>query len=67
MYSRNNRENFLQQIEIQLSQKPKTFSRFLIALQKSTLNAEYFEKKDDSHSLSISALNDSKRDGSLNV
>ena len=38
---------------MQISTKPKTFSRFFIASMKSTLNSEYFEKKDQSHSLSI--------------
>ena len=40
-------------IQMQISPKPKTFSRFFIASMKSTLNFEYFEKKDQSHSLSI--------------
>ena len=38
---------------MQISPKPKTFSEFCIASMKSTLNSEYFEKKDQSHSLSI--------------
>ena len=38
---------------MQISPKPKTFSGFFIASMKSTLNSEYFEKKDQSHSLSI--------------
>ena len=41
-----------------ISQKPKTFSGFFIALMKSTLNSEYFEKKDQSHSLSITEIID---------
>ena len=41
---------------MQISTKPKTFSRFFIASMKSTLNSEYFEKKDQSHSLSITKL-----------
>ena len=36
---------------MQISPKPKTFSQFFIASMKSTLNSEYFEKKDQSHSL----------------
>ena len=39
-----------------ISTKPKTFSRFFIASMKSTLNSEYFEKKDQSHSLSITEI-----------
>ena len=48
-----------------LSQKPKTFSRFYIAFLKSTSKSEYFDKKNKSHSLSISETNDSERDGYL--
>ena len=36
--------------------KLKTYSRFLIAFLKSTLNLEYFEQKDHSHSLSITEI-----------
>ena len=43
---------------MQISKKPKTFSRFFIASMKSTLNSEYFEKKDQSHSLSITEIID---------
>ena len=38
---------------MQMSPKSKTFSGFFIASMKTTLNSEYFEKKDQSHSLSI--------------
>ena len=43
---------------MQISPKPKTFSRFFIASMKSTLNSEYFEKKDQSHRLSITEIID---------
>ena len=43
---------------MQISPKPKTFSRFFIASMKSTLNSEYFEKKDQSHRLSITDIID---------
>ena len=43
---------------MQISSKPKTFSLFFIASMKSTLNSEYFEKKDQSHSLSINEIID---------
>ena len=43
---------------MQISPKPKTFSRFFIASMKSTLNSESFEKKDQSHSLSITEIID---------
>ena len=43
---------------MQISPKPKTFSPFFIASMKSTLNSEYFEKKDQSHSLRITDIID---------
>ena len=43
---------------MQISPKPKTFSPFFIASMKSTLNSEYFEKKDQSQSLSITEIMD---------
>ena len=43
---------------MQISPKPKTFSRFFIASMKSTLNPEYFGKKDQSRSLSITEIID---------
>ena len=39
-----------------ISPKPKTFSRFFITFLKSTLNLEYFETKDQFHSLSITEI-----------
>ena len=41
-----------------ISPKPKTFSEFCIASMKSTLNSEYFEKIDQSHSLNITDIID---------
>ena len=43
---------------MQISPKPKTFSEFCLFSMKSTLNSEYFEKKDQSHSLSITEIID---------
>ena len=43
---------------MQISPKPKTFSGLFIASMESTLNSEYFEKKDQSHSLSITEIID---------
>ena len=43
---------------MQISPKSKTFSGSFIASMKSTLNSEYFEKKDQSHSLSITEIID---------
>ena len=39
------RDNLTQHIQILLSQKQKTFSQFLSAFLKSTLNFEHFQKK----------------------
>ena len=43
---------------MQICTKSKTFSRFFIASMKCTLNSEYFEKKDQSQSLSITEIID---------
>ena len=55
-YSRWDLENLQHQFQMKISPKPKTFSSFFIASMKSTLNSEYFEKKDQSHSLSITEI-----------
>ena len=62
-----NVENLRQQVQTQISLKPKTFSGFFIASLKSTLNLEYFEKKDESHSLSITEINNCKASSYLSV
>ena len=49
-----NRDNLMQPIHMQLSQKLKPFSEFFFAFSKSSLNFEHFQKKDDAHSLFIS-------------
>ena len=49
-----NRDNLKQPINMQLSQKLKTFFQFLNVFSKSRLSFEYFQKKDDAHSLFIS-------------
>ena len=51
-------ENLSRQVQMQMYSKSKTFSGFFIASMKSTLNSEYFEKKDQSHSLSITEIID---------
>ena len=66
-YIRQNLENLPQQVQTQKSLKPKAFSRFFIALMKSTLHLEYFEKKDQSHSLSITEINNCKTSSYLSV
>ena len=53
-YSLLNRDNLTQPIQMQLSQKQKTFSQFLSAFSTSRLNIEHFQKRDDPHSLFIS-------------
>ena len=49
-----NRDNLMQPIHMQLSQKLKTFSEFFPAFPKSKVNFEHFRKKDDAHRLFIS-------------
>ena len=44
-----NRDNLTQPIQMQLSQKQKTFSDFLTGFLKSSLNFEHFLKIDDPH------------------
>ena len=48
-----NRDNLMQPIHMQLSQKLKTFSEFFSLFSKSMLNFECFKKKDEAHSLFI--------------
>ena len=52
---------------MQISPKPKTFSEFCFAPMKSRLNSEYFEQKDQSHSLSITELIDCETGSYRNV
>ena len=51
-----NRDTLMQPIHMKLSEKLKTFSRFLNRFSKSRLSFEYFVKKDDAHSLFISEV-----------
>ena len=62
-YSLLNRNNLTQPIQMQLSRKQKTFSVFFPAFSKSSLNFEYFFKKDDPHSWCISEITDSENPG----
>ena len=48
-----NRDNLMEPIHMQLSQKLKIFFGFLPAFSKSRLNFEYFLKKDESHTLFV--------------
>ena len=45
-----NRDNLTQTIQIQLSQKQKTFFQFFLAFLKSILNFKHLPKKDDPRS-----------------
>ena len=46
----------MQQVPMQTSLKLRTCSGFFIAFLKSSLNFKYFEKKDQSQSLSIAEI-----------
>ena len=61
------RDNLMQPIQILLSQKQKTFSRFFSAFLKSTLNFEHSGKKDDPPSRCISQISVSEKRDSINV
>ena len=52
-YSLQNWKNLCQKVPMQTPLKLKTCSQFLIGFVKSTLNLEYLERKNQSHSLSI--------------
>ena len=68
-----NRGNLTQPIQMQLSQKQKTFSKsffcfFLFgAFSRSILNFTHFSKKDDPHRGSISAITESGKRPYINV
>ena len=49
-----NRDNLMQPIHMQLSEQVNTFSQFFNVFSKSRLSFEYFQKKDEAHSLFIS-------------
>ena len=53
-YSYRIMQNFLQQLQTLLSQKRMTLSGFFNAFLKCPWNLQYFEKKDECHSLIIS-------------
>ena len=66
-YSRQNRENLSQQVPMHTSRKLNNFSRTFLGFLKSKLNLEYFEKKDQSQSLSITEIINSETGSHLNV
>ena len=50
-----NRYNLMQPIHMELTQNLKIFSKFFVVFSKSRVNFEHFQKKDDAHSLFVSA------------
>ena len=66
-YSRLNMQTFEQPVQTPLSLKQKPFSWFFIAFLKCTWNGEHFRKKEESSSLSIFDIIDSKRGGYLSA
>ena len=66
-YSRNNTHNLQLLVQMQLSGKLKTFSRYFIAFFDSALNFEHFEKKNQPHSSSTSEVIYSQRRFYLNA
>ena len=66
-YSVRNMQTLTQQVQTKLSLKQKIFSEFFIAFLKSTWNGEHFQTKEESSSLSISEIIDSKRGGYLSA
>ena len=55
------RVNLTIPIQMELSQKKKTFSAFFTAFLKSILNFEHFELKRDNHSFCISGITESEK------
>ena len=55
------KKSLWQAIQMQLSKERKILCHFFIAFLKFTSNFQYFEKKDQAHSLSVSNIIDSKR------
>ena len=62
-YSLLKRKNLTQPIQMQLSQKQKTFAEFFSKFFKSSLNFEHFEKTNDSHGWGIFEITDSEKHG----
>ena len=66
-HSSQNLNNLRQQVQMPISEEPKTFSRFFFAFLKYTLNLEYLEKENQSHSLGITEIITSETGSYLNV
>ena len=58
-----NTDNLKQPIQMQLSQKQKTFSEFSSKFLKSTLNFEFFKKNNDLHSWCVFQITDYEKCG----
>ena len=67
MYSFRNMQNFLQQLQTDLSEKRKKFSGFFFEILKCVSNLQHFEKKDEIPSLIISEIIVSERGTYWNV
>ena len=66
-YSLFNKDNLTQPIQIELSRKQKTFSKYFSAFLKFNLKFEHIKKKDDPHSWCISEITDTKKPAYINV
>ena len=66
-YSRHHMQIFWQQLQTLLSQKWKSFCRFLVAFLKWLLNLKNSEKKEEYPSLIITEIIGSERDNYLSV
>ena len=62
-----NRDNLMQPIHMQFSQKLKTFSGFFNVFSKSKLSFESFQKKVDAHKLFISEATACEKRGKIYV
>ena len=56
-----NRDNLTIPIQMELSQKEKTFSEVFDSFFNSLLNFKHFEQKNDAHSFYISEFTDSEK------
>ena len=56
-----NKDNLTETLQIQLSQKQKTFWEFFFAFLKSILNSKYLPRKYDPHSSCISGNHGSRK------
>ena len=66
-YCSRNMQNLAEQFQTQLSQKRKDFSGFFVAFLKCASGLEHYQKKDETSSLSIPEILDSKGSVYLNV